>query len=411
MRPPRNGWSLAIALVGIALAVAAFRARPAVAESVFAVGGLGEPSLEENAALRALGGAGVAEHGPSSFSLVNPASTAEAQHLILEATFLSTRRNISTVDFGDETAYETSIPSVRMNVRLPAGFVLGGSYLLGTSGQFAIDRPDTSGVLSTLHIDGSGGINYARGTLARKLTKRLLLGVDYEVVGGSFREEWTRRFPDVNLATARDTLETSWQRLGRWRAGAVWAPLSWFSVGGVYETGRRLPMEQRHRTAGADEITMGNSLDIPSGWATGFNLSLTDRSRIVGQYRRQQWDATDLNTDLVILRWQERYSVGLERRAGVYGSPLSKMPLRIGATFLRWPDLLPVAGATDISGGVAGVNEWAVSIGSGLVTRDKGGALDVSLEGGRRGSKTDLGAEETFIRAALSLRVSDETWK
>ena len=214
----------------------------------------------------------------------------------------------------------------------------------------------------------------------------------------------------MNLATARDTLETSWQRLGRWRVGGVYA-LSWLSVGGVYETGRRLPITERQRTAGADEITTGRSLAIPDGWAAGFNASLGGRSRIVGQYRRQQWDATDLKTDLFDLRWEERYSIGLERGAGTFGGTLSKVPLRIGATFLRWPDLVPVAGATDVSGGVAGVNEWAVSIGSGLVTRDRGGSLDVSLEGGRRGSKTDLGAEETFIRAAFSLRVSDETWR
>jgi len=395
--------------VALALALGMMGAPQARAESVFAVGGLGEPTLQENAALRALGGAGVAEHGPATFSLINPASAAEAQHLILEATFLSTHRNISTVSFGDETAYETSIPSVRMIVRLPAGFVLGGSYLLGTSGQFTIDRPDTSGVLNTLHIDGSGGINFARGTLARKITKRLLAGVDYEIVGGSLREEWTRRFADVNLTAARDTLETSWQRLGRWRAGAEYA-LSWLSICGVYETGRRLPITERQRTAGADEVTLGRSLSIPEGWAAGFSAS-AGRSRLVGQYYRQQWDATDLKTDLFGLRWEERYSVGLERRAGSYGSTLSKIPLRLGATFLRWPDLLPVAGATDISGGVAGVNEWAVSIGSGLVTRDRGGSLDFSLEGGRRGSKADLGAEETFVRAAFSLRVSDETWK
>jgi hypothetical protein len=35
----------------------------------------------------------------------------------------------------------------------------------------------------------------------------------------------------------------------------------------------------------------------------------------------------------------------------------------------------------------------------------------VSLEGGKRGDKDQLGALETFFRLGLSLRVSDETWR
>ena len=398
--------------VAVLLGVAAgwSGAAPARADSVFGIGGLGEPSLEENAALRALGGAGAAEHGASRFSMVNPASIAEAQHLILEATFLSTHRSTSTVNFGNESAYETSFPSVRMVVRLPAKFILGGSYLLGTSGDFNIDRAESAGAASTLHIEGTGGINYARGTLARKINNRVLAGVDYEIIGGSFREEWTRRFSDPNLSSARDTLEVSWDRLGRWRLGATYAGTG-VSIGAVYETGRRLPLTERQRTAGSDESTGGLSLTIPAGFAAGFSASLGSRSRVVGQYRRQQWDRESLTSSAVDFRSEERFSLGLERAAATFGNKLERVPIRIGATLLRWPDLLPVSGASDISGGVAGVDEWAASIGTGLLTRDRGGSIDLSLEGGRRGSETDLGARETFFRAAISLRVSDETWK
>jgi hypothetical protein len=84
------------AVMGLALAAPSARAN-----SVFASAGLGEPSLEENARLRALGGAGAAEHGPASFSLVNPASIAEAQHLLIEATLLQTRREVTTLHYGD----------------------------------------------------------------------------------------------------------------------------------------------------------------------------------------------------------------------------------------------------------------------------------------------------------------------
>ena len=80
---------LALTTLAIFAIVLLALAPPAAhANSVYSSGGLGEPSLEENARLRALGGAGAAEHGESEFSLVNPASIAGAQHLVLEATLL-----------------------------------------------------------------------------------------------------------------------------------------------------------------------------------------------------------------------------------------------------------------------------------------------------------------------------------
>jgi hypothetical protein len=184
---------------------------PARANSVFASGGLGEPELEENARLRALGGAGVAEHGASDFSLVNPASIAEAQHLILEASLLAARRNVSTLHFGDETASETTFPSVRLVVRLPGAWILGGSFLHGTNGQFGLVRPESTGAPSVVEVDGRGGITYVRATLAKGLGPSLRLGVDFDVIGGSYHEEWERDFtipgsrPRATRSTSRGT--------------------------------------------------------------------------------------------------------------------------------------------------------------------------------------------------------------
>ena len=400
--------SLALAVL-LGLAVAAPSAR---ANSVFSSAGLGEPSLEENARLRALGGAGAAEHGPSNFSLVNPASVAEAEHLVLEATLLQTRREVTTLHYGDETGNESSFPSVRLVFRLPNGLVLGGSYLIGTNGEFQVTRPESTGAASVLRVDGRGGINYLRVTAAAKLFRNLRAGVDYEVVGGSFHEEWVRAFADPNLATNRDTLDVSWDRLGRWRFGVQWVK-SWISLGGSYETGRRLPLTERQEAAGTS-VSTGNSLGLPEGIALGFELKPRERTRFVGQYRRQNYGESTIESDLVTFRPLERYSIGWERlpkNEGRAGLGLQRIPLRLGFTVLRWPELLPIAGASDIGGGVAAVEEWAASIGTGLRTKDGGGAIDLSFEGGKRGDQDTLGAMETFFRLGLSLRVSDETWR
>lgn len=399
--------ALLAALLGSLGGVATARAN-----SVYSVGGLGEPSLAEGARLRALGGAGVAEHGERTHSFVNPASIAEAEHLLIEGTILPTYRRVEGSTLGSETARETAVPSLRAMIRLPKDLVLAGSYLVGTNAHFDLRRDESAGTPSTLRIEGRGGLDLIRVSLARKATPGLRLGVDYEVIAGSYREEWSRDFADTALATARDTLETSYARHGRWRLGAQYS-VGRVTVGGVYETARRLPLTITQRTAGTLVQREGESITIPSGFVAGFSAEVAERLRLVGQYRRANWDRASLASDLVDFRAEERYSFGVERGRALEagGGLFARLPIRVGATLLKWPDLLPVSGASSIAGGTAGIKEVAFSIGTGFQSRDKGGAVDLSLEAGSRGSKEDLGASERFVRFAISLQVSDDTWK
>jgi hypothetical protein len=409
MRPLRSIGCPALGLLCVLFALAA-DARTAHAGSVFSIGGLGEPSLEESARLRAMGGGGAAEHGPTRSSFVNPASLAETRHLFLEASMVAQTRKVTTASFGDESPHETTFPSVRLGVYLPFGVVLGAGYLLGTSADFHVERAESSGAASKLEIDGRGGIDFVRVSLARRFTSELRGGIDLDVIGGSYHEEWTRSFSDPDLARSRDTLEVAWDRLMRWRFGAQYVRPR-LAFGAVYETGRRLPLTERQRTTGSETLVTGRSLAIPDGFALGAEAGVGERMHLVGQYRRENWSAESLQSDLVGFRAEERYSLGLEIEPRGGRSPFSRLPIRVGASYLRWPDLLPPAGASDVSGGSAEVNEWAVSLGTGLRTQDGSGALDLALEGGRRGDLDTLGARETFFRLALSLRVSDETWK
>jgi len=398
----------ALAIGCVLFAVPHLSARAA---STYSEGGLGEPSLEEPARLRAMGGAGAAEHGPRNFSLVNPASTAEVEHLILEGTVLPSMRHVEPLSGPNESAHETSLPSIRALIRLPGRLVLGGAYLVGTNARFGIDRPESSGTPSTLSIDGSGGIELIRVMLSRRLTPALNLGVDYEVIAGSYREDWVRDFADTSLVTTRDTLETGWERQGRWRLGAQLHHGGW-SAGGVYETKRRLPLTTTQRTAGTFVREEHMSLTIPSGFAVGAAGPITDRLRVAAQYRRADWSRESLASSLVDFRPLERYGIGLEWLPPSGGGSLWKrLPIRVGASVLKWPDLLPPAGALDISGGSAGVKEVAFSLGTGIRSQDKGGSIDLSLEAGSRGDRQDLGFREKFVRLGVTLQVSDETWK
>jgi hypothetical protein len=387
-------------------------AGPALAGSVFSVGGLGEPNLQEDARLRALGGAGVAEHGPSEFSNVNPASIAGAQHLALQATFLSSVRNTKSTLYGSQSAYDPSFPAIRLILKLPQKFVVGASYILGTNADNDIVRPESSGAVSSLKIEGNGGIQYARLSVAHALPKGFNAGVDYEFIGGSYSELWVRRFVNPNYNTALDTLKISWERLGRWRLGMTYVARGGWALGAEYETERTLPLTFRQTTPGSVTIETDRSLTIPAGYAAGFSAPIGARQRVVGQYQRTLWDPSSLESNLVSFQAEERYSIGFERKPRSFGSGvLSRMPLRLGYTYLRWPDLLPVAGASDISGGTSGVTEWAVSLGSGTYTADRGGTIDFTLEYGKRGDLDVLGASESFLRVSISIQVTDETWK
>ena len=57
------------------------------------------------------------------------------------------------------------------------------------------------------------------------------------------------------------------------------------------------------------------------------------------------------------------------------------------------------------------MKEWTLSLGTGIVTQDKGGTVDFSLEAGSRGNRDELGVSERFVRAAFTLQVGDDSWK
>jgi hypothetical protein len=385
---------------------------PARAHSVFSIGGLGEPQNPEPARLRALGGAGAAEQGPRNFSLVNPATMADVERLLIEGTILPQWRRIDTASRPTESARETTFPSLRAMVALPGRLVLGGAYVAGTSGQFRVDRDEASAPLSHLRIEGSGGMNFIRVSLARRLAPSLALGIDYDVVAGSYREDWARTFDDSSLVASRDTLKFSYEKRGRLRLGAV-ASHAGFALGAAFEAERSLPLTATQRTAGASVTESKGRLTLPTGFVVGASAPLGDRYRAVAQYARASYSRSTLASDLVDFRAEQRVSLGFERKAATeHGLPLlARIPIRVGAYRLAWPDLLPPAGAVDISGGTAGVDEWGFTLGSGLRSRDQEGSVDFALEGGWRGDRDALGAREYFLRLGISLLVSDDTWK
>ena len=393
-------------VLGIALSGAAW------ANSVYSVGGLGEPVLEEQARIRALGGSGVAEHGPREVSLVNPASLAEVEHLILEGTILPEMRRVSTLSFPTETAQETIFPSLRAAIALPGRIALGGAYVAALNAAFRVQGAASAGAPSAIQVDGSGGMNYVRVSLARSVNRQLRLGVDYDFIVGHYLEHWTRTYADSGIQQGRDTLDTNWEKKGRVRLGAQWVRGD-FALGGVYELSRELTLESTRRAYGVNIKDPPRTLTLPSGFTVGFSAPVVGRLRAVAQYRRFGWDRSSLQSDLVDFRAEQRFSVGLERkRSTEEGHHFSgRIPLRLGGYYLEWPDLLPVAGATDVRGGVGKVDEWGVTLGTGLMSQDRGGSIDFSLEAGSRGNRDTLGASEKFLRFAVSLLVSDETWK
>ncbi len=262
-----------------------------------------------------------------------------------------------------------------------------------------------------MKIDGSGGINFLRVSLARRMAPALLLGADWEVIAGSYRETWLRTFSDSGLVEARDTLEVKYPKKARFRFGAQLMKDDW-TLGAAFETSQSLPLEQRRSTTGVSQSFTGR-LTIPTGFTVGLSAPLRERLRAVAQYRRANWGRSSLQSNLVDFRALQRFSFGLERTHGPSeGVPFwRKIPLRVGGYLLQWPDLLPRAGATDLSGGSAKVDEKAITLGAGLVTKDQGGGLDLSLELGTRGDKNALGVSEKFARIGISFLVSDETWK
>ena len=397
---------------GLAAALAlALLANPARANSILSIGGLGEPQLEESARLRALGGAGAAEHGPRDISLVNPASLADVDRILLELTVLPEMRRVQGPT-SSESVHETTFPSARGVIALPGRMVLGASYVAGTNAEFTVERDESDGAASRVRIDGSGGINFLRVSLARRITPALRFGVDWEAIAGSYHETWLRTFSDSGIVASRDTVEVKYSKKGRLRFGAQLVKEDW-TLGAVFEMSQSLPIDVSQTTIGGSQSTGGRRLTIPAGFVVGASAPLAPRLRGVAQYRRANWSRSSLQSDVVDFRALQRYSIGFERKRGTEDgmSFRRRIPLRVGGYVLLWPDLLPRAGAVDLSGGSAAVTERALTLGAGIVTKDKGGGIDLSLELGTRGDRSDLGVSEKFARLGISFLGTDDTWR
>ena len=71
------------------------------------------------------------------------------------------------------------------------------------------------------------------------------------------------------LLSARDTLETSWDKFGRLRRFGLQYGRERFSIGGVYETARRVPATFVQRTAGSEVMTRGDFAKYHGGTGLG----------------------------------------------------------------------------------------------------------------------------------------------
>jgi len=386
----------------IVAATAAFWPSSALGQSLFNAAGLGFPSLSVDARARALGGVGIGLRG-GTLAASDPAAPA---YFGLPTVVMTAQPSWVTVDHPDG-AQSSSFKGTRFPV-LGIAYPAFGVGTVTVSAESFIDqrfearRPLTvdlgeGPVPASDSFVSNGGVSRVRLGFARIVGEGLAVGFSLGRYTGSVTRRLTR-------ALDEDTTATSTGSFDPYTSGGVWGYSgttltagATMAVGGFAQIGASMTLSGA-LSAKASEDTDGSDrkFDVPMELNLGASAVLAPGLSLNGGLTRADWSGVegDLETP-ASARSSLSFGVGLElSRARLLGR---SAPIRFG---YRHTDL-PFALLGDAP------TESVFTGGLGLALTEVGelirAGVDLAIE---KGSRTDGVLDETFWRAALTLRLS-----
>lgn len=93
-----------------------------------------------------------------------------------------------------------------------------------------------------------------------------------------------------------------------WRAGALWKPTEWLSVGTMYSAKIKMSEIDGYK----DDVlsTVGGSIDVPEQYAVGISVTPTDRLTLAADWLHISWQNVDVYHDLFGWRSQDVFHAG-----------------------------------------------------------------------------------------------------
>jgi hypothetical protein len=384
---------------------------PAHADSVFSAHGLGEVVTPADVRGRGMGGASVAVDDEWNLSRINPALLSGTRGFTLHVELISELRKIEDRSGESWTPRSVNFPLFRLALPVPRLGALGIGIFQYTDVSYVFRREDGFGnSLLTQTLRGKNGLNTLGLTFARRVRPELEVGIDMDVMLGSYVDIWTNRFEDRSLRGSVDSLVVNHSRGPVIRVGALGRPHPRLRLGAALTFGRDI--EARPEVSGSDQETRflpTEQLHLPTSLALGISGDIDKHWRAAADLVHTRWETTDLTlgSDPILNRFYvptidvTRIAIGVEYlgdRTDEARGLRQRMPLRAGYAWEPWH-------FRDAFG--EKIIDQFVTAGVGIPLPERAGFLDLAVEFGYRGDRDENGARERVIRLGLGLPVRE----
>lgn len=372
-------------------------------ESVFNLPAFAVPEEGMSIRTRALGGAGSGLPG-DVFSLANPAPLGRFRRAGLTVSLLAQETSVEGDDgSGDFSDVMFPLAQVVIPAWRNSAIALGYYQFV----DFDTDLEATvefQGDTLPVQLESTGGISVLAPAIAYALDPSTQVGVSLDVYLGS-RE--IVRVVDVGTVTpgavtASDSLRRDFSGLGA-TLGVERSIGSRVRLGAAYRF-RPVVESEIIQAQDRDLEGIGTDFDLPHELMLGATWQASRGLYATAAARAASWSSFDTGA-LEDVSYGDALELGggieyapAETRAWIFGP---QAPVRAGYRWRRLP--LEIRGEA--------VREWTGSVGYGrTMGATARSGLDVVLEFGRRGSLSDHGLEESFLRFGFAFRAFEQ-WR
>lgn len=418
----RSTMMIAAALLATLALATAGTAR---AQTPFALRSVGQRLADGDARMLGRGGWGLAVADSLDPGFKNLASTAWVRQLSLSLTGYGEMGDHDS-PIGSRRTYRTYVPDVRVALPIRKGelaFSAGFKLERSTGWQTKVDSTWTVWPGADWSDELSGNAQFQREGSVFKVPLGLAWRPSPMFAGaaalnlerGSMRETLADYFVEPAetdgdpiyrpvVAVAEDQFSGTSTTLS-----GLFLPVPGLRVG-VNWTGSHTVDGRRKSEIGGVSGRVYNEYEItrPAELSIGLAAAVGGRWELGGDMRRQDWRKLEAPAAwLAEEGWQDQLvdelqiGFGLERlRGNVRRGGASNLPLRIGASWHRWPYRV---GGNEII-------ERSLSVGTGFPLRGGNGHLDAALTYGLVGDEGDNGLRSRYVRLAVSVTGLEAWW-
>lgn len=401
--PLRAAFGLLLPVWAALLIQAAGPFVPACGASVLSSGGVGYPAGLAGARYAGMGGVSISLADPSSAGSRNPAALAEIRLTRLDIEYVSDNNTFRDASGSSRSPYSNFNG---FTLALPFGRGLSAAFGLSpcTRADYRLSYPDSlAGETFHKSVEASGGLNSADAAFAFRIRHWADFGLKAHYFFGKLDETWRVVFNGAGFTGTTNLLSSRMRGFGL-TAGCVVHPLPVLSVGAAVRPGFDVDteMERYADPLSGTPVLHTGKIRMPAAWGVGLHGVLPKGFLAAAEYSTEEWSRMTVNgRSAPLLADAERLAFGLEWLPGLLPTDgfLKRTAYRAGFSIGRFY-------MTDSRDG--SVREIAGTLGAGLPLGNAASRMDAAVAFGRRGSLSDNGFEENFIRVSVSASLAEK---